>query len=77
MFYVLKMGIVALKYHLTSTEKIIKEEKFQICLPSLGIFSWRFVNIGSRLDHFSENNIDGGILCLRRANMFIICNYMS
>ena len=30
-----------------------------------------------RLDHFSENNIDGGILCLRRANMFLICNYMS
>ena len=35
------------------------------------------VNGIDRLDHFSENNIDGGILCLRRANMFLICNYMS
>ena len=39
------MGKVALKYHLPSTEKIIKEEKIQICLPSLCVLSWRFVNI--------------------------------
>ena len=36
------MGIVALKYQLPSTEKIIKKEKFQICFPSLCLFSWRF-----------------------------------
>ena len=41
------MGIVAVKYHLPSTEKIIKEEKIQIWLPSLCVFSWNFVNIGS------------------------------
>ena len=36
------MDIVALKYHLPSTEKIFKDEKIQFCLPSLCVFSWKF-----------------------------------
>ena len=47
MFNVRYMGIVALKYNLPSTEKIIKQERFKICLPSLCVYSWHFVNIGS------------------------------
>ena len=43
----LHMGIVTLNYPLPGTEQIIKEEHFQICLPSLCVFSCRFVNIGS------------------------------
>ena len=56
------MGIVALKYHLPSTEKIIKEEKFQICL-------FDFINL-TQVHNFTVSAQN--IFTFRRLSVFTV-----